>query len=57
MELRFNDGQVLQVSFLPGHHSLHYEFAVSGGLYAVSRSRFIAALKAAGVDGQRIPTN
>ena len=56
MELRFADGQTLSMSFLPGHHDLHYEFAMRGGWFAVSRSRFMRALRAAGVDVHKIPT-
>lgn len=56
MELRFSDGQTLSMSFLPGHHFLRYEFAVRGGLFAVSRSQFLGTLKRAGVDVHKIPT-
>jgi hypothetical protein len=57
MELRFSDGQTLKMSFLPGHHFLHYEFAMGDGWFVVSRSRFMGALRAAGVDVHDIPTD
>jgi len=56
MVLRFSDGPTLRIGFLPGHHHFRYEFAAQGGLFAVSRSQFLGALKTAGVDVQQIPT-
>jgi hypothetical protein len=56
IELRFADGQTLSMSFLPGHHYLRYEFAMRGGWFAVPRSHFMSALRAAGVDVHEIPT-
>ena len=56
MMLHFADGQSLRVSFLPGHHFLRYEFGAAGGLFSVSRSRFMGALSEAGADIQKIPT-
>ena len=50
MVLHFSDGESLRVGFRPGHHFLRYEFETPGGLFAVSRSRFVGTLRAAGVD-------
>ena len=54
MVLHFADGHSLRVSFLPGHHFMRYEFGTPDGLFTVSRSRFLEALRAAGVDVQKI---
>jgi hypothetical protein len=56
MALRFANQESLRVGFLPGHHFLRYEFDAPGGLFAVPRSQFLGALKAAGVDVHKIPT-
>jgi len=56
MELHFADRQSVSLGFHPGHHFSRYEFAARGGMFAVSRSQFLRALKAAGVDVEKIPT-
>ena len=57
MVLHFADGDTTRLGFLPGHHRLRYEFRTNRGLFAVSRSQFLKALKSGGVDGRRIPTD
>jgi hypothetical protein len=54
MVLNFADGSSITMGFLPGHNFLRYEFDAQGGMFTVSRSRFLGALKAAGVDINRI---
>jgi hypothetical protein len=56
MEIRFPDGHSVSLGFHPGHQFLRYEFAARGKMFAVSRSRFLGALKAAGVDVHKIPS-
>ena len=56
MEARFPDGRTLGIAFGPGHKVSHYEFGMEGHLFTIGRSRFLNALKAAGVDVEKIPT-
>jgi hypothetical protein len=56
METRFAGGQTLSTGFGPGHEPSRYEFGMDGHLFSISRSQFLGALKAGGVDVQKIPT-
>jgi hypothetical protein len=56
METRFAGGQTLSIAFGPGHEPSRYEFGMDGHLFSISRSQFLGALKAGGVDVQKIPT-
>jgi hypothetical protein len=56
MVLHFSGEKSLRVDLVPGHHFLRYEFITSDGTFAVSRSRFMKALKDVGVDVEEIPT-
>ena len=56
IETRFADGQTLRTAFGPGHDPSRYEFGMDGHLFSISRSQFLSALKAGGVDVQKIPT-
>jgi hypothetical protein len=56
IETRFADGRTLSVAFGPGHESSRYEFGTDGHLYSVPRSQFLGALRAGGIDVEKIPT-
>ncbi len=43
------------LKLLPGHDSAKYEFRYEGGIFHLSRTAFIDALVAAGIDRQDIP--
>jgi hypothetical protein len=56
IETRFANGQTHRAAFGPGHDPLRYEFGMDGHLFSISRSEFLGALKAGGIDLQKIPT-
>jgi hypothetical protein len=55
-ETRFAGGQTLSTAFGPGHEPSRYEFGMDGHLFSTARPEFLGALKAGGVDVQKIPT-
>jgi hypothetical protein len=50
IEIHYRDGNTDILDILPGHSPAAYEFRYAGGLYRMSRRRFLQAMEAGGID-------